>query len=260
MVGARRRTGCRGSRRRSRAGPIPVVRAARARRSPAATEHATSTCRSFSTQRKAGMSSFDPSRIPAWLAPVCEERSGSHSTSTCEPSPSQRAMRRRMPVAHRPLQHRQREPVDLEEDDPRRVGHDPLARAARDSLDDAQRVDVVVVRPEQHREHDADRGRDERDAERRPERVDRETVADAVGRGASIPASRNSTRKKPSKRREREPQRSDERRQHRVEQGDDRRRDERRAEASSPTRRERAPWRRAARRRRAPSRAPAARA
>ena len=34
---------------------------------------------SFSTQRNAGMSSFDPSRMPAWLAPVCEERSGSHS-------------------------------------------------------------------------------------------------------------------------------------------------------------------------------------
>ena len=36
---------------------------------------------SFSTQRKAGMSSFEPSRIPAWLAPVCEERSVSHSAS-----------------------------------------------------------------------------------------------------------------------------------------------------------------------------------
>ena len=35
----------------------------------------------LSTQRNAGMSSFDPSRIPAWLAPVCDERSGSHSTS-----------------------------------------------------------------------------------------------------------------------------------------------------------------------------------
>ena len=36
---------------------------------------------SFSTQRNAGMSSFDPSRIPAWLAPVCDERSVSHSAS-----------------------------------------------------------------------------------------------------------------------------------------------------------------------------------
>jgi hypothetical protein len=36
---------------------------------------------SFSTQRKAGMSSLEPRRIPAWLAPVCEDRSVSHSTS-----------------------------------------------------------------------------------------------------------------------------------------------------------------------------------
>ena len=34
---------------------------------------------SFSTHRNAGMSSFDPSRIPAWLAPVWDERSVSHS-------------------------------------------------------------------------------------------------------------------------------------------------------------------------------------
>ena len=38
------------------------------------------------------MSSFDPSRIPAWLAPVCEERSVSHSASRCELSATQRAM------------------------------------------------------------------------------------------------------------------------------------------------------------------------
>ena len=37
---------------------------------------------SFSTQRNAGMSSFEPSRIPAWLAPVCDERSVSHSVSS----------------------------------------------------------------------------------------------------------------------------------------------------------------------------------
>ena len=38
------------------------------------------------------MSWFEPSRIPAWLAPVCEERSGSHSISLCEPSASHFAM------------------------------------------------------------------------------------------------------------------------------------------------------------------------
>ncbi len=55
-------------------------------------EHVISRPVSFSTQRKAGMFSFEPSRIPAWLAPVCDERSVSHSTSSCEPSSSQRAM------------------------------------------------------------------------------------------------------------------------------------------------------------------------
>jgi hypothetical protein len=44
-------------------------------------EHVMSRPVSFSTQRNAGMSSFEPSRIPAWLAPVCEERSVSHSES-----------------------------------------------------------------------------------------------------------------------------------------------------------------------------------
>ena len=36
---------------------------------------------SFSTQRNAGMSWFEPSRMPAWLAPVCDDRSVSHSIS-----------------------------------------------------------------------------------------------------------------------------------------------------------------------------------
>ena len=38
------------------------------------------------------MSSFEPSRIPAWLAPVWEERSVSHSSKRCESSASQRAI------------------------------------------------------------------------------------------------------------------------------------------------------------------------
>ena len=55
-------------------------------------EHVINVAVSFSTQRNAGMSSFDPSRIPAWLAPVCEERSVSHSVRTCVRPASQRAM------------------------------------------------------------------------------------------------------------------------------------------------------------------------
>ena len=52
---------------------------------------------SFSTQRKAGMSWFEPSRMPAWLAPVCEERSVSHSTRRWVSSASQRAISGALP-------------------------------------------------------------------------------------------------------------------------------------------------------------------
>ena len=47
---------------------------------------------------------------------------------------SQRAMLRRVAVAHRPLQHGQRQPVDLEEDDPRHVGARRAALAPGDPL------------------------------------------------------------------------------------------------------------------------------
>ncbi len=71
------------------------------------------------------MSSFEPSRIPAWLAPVCEERSGSHSASSVAALGDPARHRRRAAVAHRVAQHRQGEPVDLEEDDPGHVGGRP---------------------------------------------------------------------------------------------------------------------------------------
>ena len=47
---------------------------------------------SFSTQRNAGMSSLEPSRMPACEAPVCDERSVSHSVSRCVPLSSQPAI------------------------------------------------------------------------------------------------------------------------------------------------------------------------
>ena len=54
----------------------------------------------------------------------------------------------RVAVAHRAPQHRQREAVDLEEDDAGRVRLRRAALPPRDALDDAQRVRVVVVRRE----------------------------------------------------------------------------------------------------------------
>ena len=70
--------------------PVPCRRSISAQSGGA--EHVISVAVSFSTQRNAEMSSFDPSRIPAWLAPVCEERSVSHSASWCESLAIQRAM------------------------------------------------------------------------------------------------------------------------------------------------------------------------
>src|SRR3990167_6534764 len=47
---------------------------------------------------------------------------------------------RRVSVSHRTLQHRTREPVDLEEYDSGRVRLDALTRATCDALDDSDRV------------------------------------------------------------------------------------------------------------------------
>src|SRR3954451_17088191 len=129
--------------------------------------------------------------------------------------------RRRMAVAHGPLKHRQGEPVDLEEDDPGCVGHDPFARAPRDSLHDPQRVHVVVVRPEQHGQDYADRSGGKGDAERRPEGVDRHARADAA-RKEQHPGVDEKHSEEADQGGEREPEGIEKGRQHRVEQGDER--------------------------------------
>ena len=82
---------------------------------------------------------------------------------------------------HRPLQHREREPVDLEKDDPRSVGLHPLSRATGNSLSHPQRVRVVVVRAEEGVQADPDRRREQGNPDRRPERLDVEVTGDAVG-------------------------------------------------------------------------------
>ena len=65
----------------SRSSPIPVARRCSISAQSAGEEQVMIRPDSFSTQRNAGMSSFEPSRIPAWLAPVCDDRSVSHSAS-----------------------------------------------------------------------------------------------------------------------------------------------------------------------------------
>ena len=161
---------------------MPVARSRSIRAQSPGAEHAVSRPVSLSTQRNAGMSSFEPSRIPAWLAPVCEERSVSHSVSACVPSASQRAMFVAFPSRIALPEHGEREPVDLEEDDPGHVRSGRAALAAGDALDDSQRVGVVVVRPEDHLEDDADRGDDERREQRPAEVVDHEGVLQQVRR------------------------------------------------------------------------------
>ena len=134
---------------------------------------------------------------------------------------------RRVSVPHRALQHRQGEAVDLEEDDPRRVGPRQLAGAARDALDDAVRVRIVVVRPEDHVEHDADRCRDERDAESGPERVDREIAAGHAIRCQQHERVEDEDEQQAEDEHQRQAKRRDDRRQQCVEHGNHRGRHER---------------------------------
>src|SRR3954451_21985367 len=76
----------------STSSPMPVARRRSISAQSGGAEHVSSVPVSFSTQRNAEMSSFDPSRIPAWLAPVCDDRSVSHSVSRYSSSASQRAI------------------------------------------------------------------------------------------------------------------------------------------------------------------------
>ena len=99
---------------------------------------------SFSYQRKAGMSWLLPSSSPAWLAPVCEERSHSQGTIRWLPSSSQRAIVGAWPSLERPAQDGLGEPVDLEQDHARDVGAVRLAHAPRPAAHDPQLAGVVV--------------------------------------------------------------------------------------------------------------------
>ena len=77
------------------------------------------------------------------------------------------------PVPHRPSKHREGEPVDLEEDDPRHVGAWQDALTSRDSPDHPQRVVIVVVRPQHDLERDRHSGHHERGQQGASEGVNR---------------------------------------------------------------------------------------
>ena len=160
---------------------MPVARRRSISAQSGGAEHVISVAVSFSTQRKAEMSSFDPSRIPAWLAPVCEERSVSHSARRCVPSASQRAM-----VGALPSRIARRSTGSASPSISRKTipGTSVLAMIpCRRAIRCAMRIDVRVVRAEDDGEHDAHRGDDERGEQRPAEAVDREhAVGQVVGR------------------------------------------------------------------------------
>ena len=72
--------------------PMPVARSRSISVQSSGPEHAMIRPVGLSTHRNAGMSWFEPRRMPAWLAPVCDERSGSHAVSSYPWSATQRAM------------------------------------------------------------------------------------------------------------------------------------------------------------------------
>ena len=207
--------------------PMPVARRRSISAQSGGAEHVISVAVSFSTQRKAGMSSLDPSRIPAWLAPVCEDRSVSHSVRRCVSSASQRAMVGALPsrIARRstgsasPSISRKTIPGTSV------LGDDALP--TRDPLRDAERVRVVR----------AERGPRARRSPRR--RRARRAAPSRSCRRVSTPSVRSSVssrmagvgdqdEQEAEHERERQPQRGEHGRDDRVQRRDDRR-DEQRA-------------------------------
>ena len=171
-------------RRSSRRARSPRSRQGRSRRSPCRSACPPSGTRGCRRSCRAG------SR-PGWRRSARRGRSPTRRRR-CVPSASQRRHVRRVAVAHRPPQHGERETVDLQEDEPGRVGPLAAARAPGEAPGDAQRVRVVVVRPEDDVQHDADSRGDQRGDQRPPEAVDLDRVRARSPRPASsIAASRS---------------------------------------------------------------------
>ena len=128
-------------------------------------------------------------------------------------------------VAHRPAQHGQCEPVDLEEEDPGDVGvgDDPLP--ARDPSRNAKRV--RVVRAEDNRERDAHSGDHERSEKRPAEAVDGEHPVGQVVGPAENGGVREQHQEEAGHERERQSQRGEDGRDDRVQRCDDRRDEQR---------------------------------
>ena len=118
--------------------------------------------------------------MPAWLAPGLRREIGLPPGQLVGSLGDPTRHRAGVAVPHRAPEHGQREAVDLEVDDARDLGLLPASLAASDPLHDAKGIRVVVVRPEDHLENDADGGDDERGEQRPAEVVDRERVLQHV--------------------------------------------------------------------------------
>ena len=175
------------------------------------------------------MSSFDPRRIPAWLAPGLRREIRLPLRQAVRVVRQPARHRRGVAVAHRAEQHRQREPVDLEEDQPWNVAAVDDALPARDALRDPHRV--RVVRTEEHREHDAHGGDDERSEKRPAEVVDREHPVGDVGDDEEDQGVRDQHEQEAEDERERQPKSCEHGRDDRVQGRDDRRHEQRTQEA-----------------------------
>ena len=87
---------------------------------------------------------------------------------------------RRAAVAHRLAQHRERQAVDLEEENPRRVGVSFETLAPSHALDQPQRVLIVIAGAEQGLEQQGEGGDSQRPEKRGTEGVDADRIREGV--------------------------------------------------------------------------------
>ena len=179
---------------------------------------------SFSTQRNAGMSSFEPSRIPAWLAPGLRGEVGLPLGQACAcPSASQRARFGALPSriarcstgSARPSISRKTIPGTS-------VLVAPPARRAIRWITRSVYVVVVVRRQKDVRSTIIEAAEVTSDGEqRRAERVDLDALESAMSDGQQQhAASSDEDEDEAEQQRERQPQRREDRRQHRVQDAD----------------------------------------
>jgi hypothetical protein len=128
--------------------------------------------------------------------------------------------RRGAAVAHRPLQHRQREPVDLEEDDPRRARLHPLAeRRAIRCVTRSVYVSSSFVPSTASKTTPSAAAASATSSADQNESTERSSVCDVVGRQEHRRVEHQHD-EEAEQRDERQAQRRHERRQNRVQDGD----------------------------------------